>query len=310
MPPAACLQKVLESNSYLTLVGLVVASAPSWRSFQPPMPLQRTSVANSLLRAAVTLDQGRNRGSAGSSRRSKVGAEQLRAMDALLGISAAAPSHNRVGGDAFREAVAVPGLASFLQRRLACLVKAGAVALAGEDLSGKDRQAVQVALALAWEVERVGGGLGAEGGPLGAADRQRMMLPQLLGQLEAAAAREGGGGVAGRPLGLMLQQCRQLLGLEPMPEAAELEEQEEPAGARGPTLTVWRLGEARPMAEKQCAHCQAAASTVEAEGGKLQMCSGCRSSWYCSCYCQRSHWRAHKAECRRVQGEARRASAA
>jgi hypothetical protein len=194
-----------------------------------------------------------------------------------------------------------------MQRRLAGLAKAGAVALAGEGLAGKDRHAVEVALGLAWQVERAGGGLGVDGGPLGPADRQRMKLPQLLGQLDAAAAREGGGSAAG-PLALMLEQCRQLLGLQPMPEAAEQDEGEWPAGAAG-GIQVWHLGEARPMEEKHCARCQATASAVAAAGGKLQLCSGCRTSCYCSRDCQRADWRAHKAVCRRVQEEVSRAAA-
>jgi hypothetical protein len=282
----------------LTLVSMVMLA---WDA----SPLQRTSMANSLLRAAVNLEQH------GSRQRffwrSKVVNEQLRAVDTLLGTSASF-SRTRVGGSAFRQAVAVPGLAGFLQRRLASLVKAGAVALAGEDMQGKDRHAVKVALGLAWEVERAGAGMGAEGGPLGAADRQRMKLPQLLGQLDAAAAHERGGDAAvGRPLDVMLEQCRQLLGLQPLP-AAEQGEDERPAGAVG-GIQVWHLGEARPMVERHCAHCQATASAVDAAGGKLQLCSGCRASWYCSRDCQRSDWRAHKAVCRRVQEEARRARA-
>jgi hypothetical protein len=100
-----------------------------------------------------------------------------------------------------------------------------------------------------------------------------------------------------------------------MPAAAEqeepVEEGERPAGAAVGSTEVWRLGEARPPAEKQCTHCQATASAVEASRRKLQLCSGCRASWYyCSRDCQRSDWHAHKAVCRRAQEEARRASAA
>jgi hypothetical protein len=302
---------VLDSESYFRLVSMVMVSAPAWPSFQPPMLLlQRTSVANSLLRAAVTLEQSGS--SQPGSARSRTLNEQLRAVEALLGISAAASSRNRVGGNAFRQAVAVPGLAGFLQRHLASLAKAGA--LDAEEY-GNSPYAVALALRLAWEVERAGGGLGAEGGPLGAADRERMMLPQLLGQLDAAAAtREGGGVAVGPPFVLILQQCRQLLGLEPMPAAAEqeepVEEGEWPAGAAVGSTEVWRLDEARPLAEKHCAHCQATASALEASRRKLQLCSGCRAILYCSGDCQRSHWRAHKAECRRVQEEARRVAAA
>jgi hypothetical protein len=104
----ACLQDVLASSCYFCLVTVVLTSTKAWRSSQPPMPLQRTSLANSLLRAAVTLAQHGSRQPGG--RRGKVLCEQLRAVDALLGTSPSSRP-NRVGVSAFSQAVAVPGLA-------------------------------------------------------------------------------------------------------------------------------------------------------------------------------------------------------
>ena len=35
----------------------------------------------------------------------------------------------------------------------------------------------------------------------------------------------------------------------------------------------------------------------------LKRCSGCGAVRYCSAKCSKAHWRAHKAECRRLQAE-------
>ncbi|PRW60540.1 histone-lysine N-methyltransferase SET domain containing [Chlorella sorokiniana] len=40
----------------------------------------------------------------------------------------------------------------------------------------------------------------------------------------------------------------------------------------------------------------------------LRKCSGCHAVRYCSEACSRAHWRAHKAECRRLQAAAAAAS--
>ena len=42
----------------------------------------------------------------------------------------------------------------------------------------------------------------------------------------------------------------------------------------------------------------------------LRRCGGCRAVRYCSVECSRAHWRAHKAECHRLQAEAAAAAAA
>ena len=42
----------------------------------------------------------------------------------------------------------------------------------------------------------------------------------------------------------------------------------------------------------------------------LHRCRGCRSVRYCSAACQQAHWRAHKAECRRLPAEQQQAAAA
>ncbi|KAG8994235.1 hypothetical protein FRB90_000502 [Tulasnella sp. 427] len=34
---------------------------------------------------------------------------------------------------------------------------------------------------------------------------------------------------------------------------------------------------------------------------KLQICSGCKSTWYCGKECQRSHWKIHKQKCHLTQ---------
>jgi len=55
---------------------------------------------------------------------------------------------------------------------------------------------------------------------------------------------------------------------------------------------------ARPPAPKVCA-----AEGCGATRG-LRRCGGCASVRYCSMECSRAHWRAHKAECRRLQAAA------
>ena len=42
----------------------------------------------------------------------------------------------------------------------------------------------------------------------------------------------------------------------------------------------------------------------------LRRCGGCHTVRYCSEACSRTHWREHKAECRRVQAEQAQAAAA
>jgi hypothetical protein len=313
----------MDSSCFLSLVTMVSSAAAV--SFTRP----RHSLVSTLLRAAVALQRDRSRLTAPARAAAdgqgqvwqKVAAELLKGAYTVVGLGMPV-GQGRMGlvaapaAVAFRQAVALPGLPALLQRRLAALQKSGAVAHADEHQGGKDREGVQVALGLAREVERVGRGLGLEPGwRLAAADRQRMMLPQLLGQLEAAAQREGGG--AGGPLGLARQQCRQLLGLEPMP-AAPVAGQGQPSEAErraaedllvrvatGAVPVVVAFDQPRPVVERRCTRCGAAEGLTAAGAGRprlqLQLCGGCRAVWYCSRECQRAGWGAHKAACRSAQ---------
>ena len=42
----------------------------------------------------------------------------------------------------------------------------------------------------------------------------------------------------------------------------------------------------------------------------LRLCGGCGTVRYCSEACSRAHWRAHRADCRRLQAEQAAAAAA
>lgn len=53
---------------------------------------------------------------------------------------------------------------------------------------------------------------------------------------------------------------------------------------------------------RTCAHCQATT--------QVKRCSGCFQVFYCSKLCQRSHWRLHKQQCRKLQKTASRDDAA
>ena len=54
-----------------------------------------------------------------------------------------------------------------------------------------------------------------------------------------------------------------------------------------------------PPAPLACANPDCGATT------DLRRCGGCAAVRYCSEACSRAHWRAHKAECRRLQAEQR-----
>ena len=53
----------------------------------------------------------------------------------------------------------------------------------------------------------------------------------------------------------------------------------------------------RPPAPRVCANPDCGAT------GGLRRCAGCATVRYCSKECARAHWRARKAECRRLQAE-------
>ena len=57
--------------------------------------------------------------------------------------------------------------------------------------------------------------------------------------------------------------------------------------------------EAAPASSRTCANPSCGAS-----GAGLRRCADCGSVLYCSAACQRAHWKAHKAECRRLQAAA------
>lgn len=50
---------------------------------------------------------------------------------------------------------------------------------------------------------------------------------------------------------------------------------------------------------KSCASCGVHDGS---EFKKLMKCKGCQSVYYCSSECQKSHWKAHKSECKKKQG--------
>lgn len=58
---------------------------------------------------------------------------------------------------------------------------------------------------------------------------------------------------------------------------------------------------AAPQAATSTASKVCAAPGCGAAAG-LRRCSGCKAVRYCSLACSRTHWQAHKAECRRIQG--------
>lgn len=41
-------------------------------------------------------------------------------------------------------------------------------------------------------------------------------------------------------------------------------------------------------------------SACSKKGAKLLRCSACQSAWYCDASCQRSHWKRHKLECKKL----------
>ena len=49
--------------------------------------------------------------------------------------------------------------------------------------------------------------------------------------------------------------------------------------------------------KQPCSHCKVEAGT--------KLCSACRQVGYCSGDCQKAHWKAHKAECKRHQAAAK-----
>ena len=51
-----------------------------------------------------------------------------------------------------------------------------------------------------------------------------------------------------------------------------------------------------PPKSHQCNHC----CKIGEEHGQLQRCAKCRSVWYCSARCQKSHWPEHKVLCQAI----------
>ena len=47
-------------------------------------------------------------------------------------------------------------------------------------------------------------------------------------------------------------------------------------------------------AKKSCYCCK----TFEEQPHTFQKCSGCKSVWYCSVQCQKTHWKIHKKDCK------------
>ena len=89
--------------------------------------------------------------------------------------------------------------------------------------------------------------------------------------------------------------------------AAEDAAAAQPAAEPAAALPAQEQQEQQPQqpAERRCAAC----GVAEAPGHLLQKCAGCVKERYCSLDCQRGHWAAHKAECRRER-QRRQAAAA
>lgn len=51
-----------------------------------------------------------------------------------------------------------------------------------------------------------------------------------------------------------------------------------------------------PPKSHRCNHC----CKIRGEHGQLQRCTQCRSVWYCSVRCQKSHWPEHKVLCQAI----------
>lgn len=47
---------------------------------------------------------------------------------------------------------------------------------------------------------------------------------------------------------------------------------------------------------KRCANCGGVDIQL-----KLKKCSGCEKVWYCKVECQKSHWKQHKAQCKKLK---------
>ena len=56
--------------------------------------------------------------------------------------------------------------------------------------------------------------------------------------------------------------------------------------------------------ENTCTDVQSGRSGGGSQTLKLKQCSRCKQVWYCSRSCQGAHWKAHKADCRRLASEA------
>jgi ankyrin repeat protein len=68
-------------------------------------------------------------------------------------------------------------------------------------------------------------------------------------------------------------------------------------GGRGELLRM--LAALPPLA--QGLGCGACGRVEGQDGARLFVCTGCASARYCSAYCQRGAWRAHKGECMRLR---------
>ena len=71
-----------------------------------------------------------------------------------------------------------------------------------------------------------------------------------------------------------------------------------PAAASTSTAATAAPRPPKPCAPRVCANPECGATT-----GSLRRCGGCAAVRYCSEACSRAHWRAHKAECRRLVAE-------
>lgn len=85
--------------------------------------------------------------------------------------------------------------------------------------------------------------------------------------------------------------------------AAETEQQEAAEGGQQEEREQRR-------APRQCHHCGMTRREAAAAGRKLRLCTACLSVRFCSEPCQRQGWEQHRAECRRIAAERRRAAEA
>jgi hypothetical protein len=78
-----------------------------------------------------------------------------------------------------------------------------------------------------------------------------------------------------------------------------------PQGERNPRVSA-SPGRRAGDKVRECAQCKITAGLLEASGNsKLKDCSGCKTVRYCGKACQKAHWPAHKATCRRMQAAQR-----